>query len=69
MTNLTADQHDLLTRIRDAGKDGYVIRQGELGDMLMFGLHGLATFGNAQERPQRAFITGKGRAFSFRVAA
>lgn len=69
MIALTDQQHDLLTRIREAGRDGYVIRQGELGDMLMFGLHDLATFGNTETRPQRAFITSRGRPFSFRVAA
>lgn len=66
---LTDDQHDLLIRIRDAGADGYVIRQGELCSVMSFGLYGLATFGNASESPQRAFITRQGWAFSLRVAA
>jgi len=69
MNNLTQEQHDLLTEIRDAGARGHTIRQGELCDVMMFGLYGLVEITNSKQPPQRAVITGRGRGFLFRVAA
>lgn len=69
MIALTDRQHDLLTRIRDAGSEGYEVRQGELCDVLLMGTHGLTVFTNQRQTPQRVCITPRGRGFINRVAA
>lgn len=69
MIGLTEEQHALLERICAAGAAGHVIKQGELGTALWFGVHGLAEITNSKTPPQRAVITARGRAFTRRTAA
>lgn len=69
MIDVSERRHELLTRIVNAGSQGYQIQQGELCDVLSLGLHDLIVLTNSKTPPQRAVATARGRAFSRRTAA